>query len=852
MEAESSEYDHQAVEAAARALWEDRDVYRYDAGGSGPVTGDAVSGGAVFSVDTPPAYVSAAHLHVGHAMSYSQPDFIVRYRRMRGQRVFYPMGFDDNGLPTERYVEQACGVRAADMPRAEFVALCLAETQRTAARYEDLWRRLGLSVDWSLRYSTIDERCQRTAQTSFVKLHEAGYLRRASDPILWCPEDRTALAQADVEDLERTGRLHRIEFAGSGGQPLVIATTRPELLPACVALYCHPADPRYAGIVGTEVTVPLFGYEVPVRTDESVDPEFGTGLMMVCTFGDAEDVVKWRRDGLPLRMVVTGDGRLGELAGPYAGLQLTQARSAITSALDAAGHLRGSESVRQAAGVHERCRTPVEFQIRPQWFIAVREHAGRFRQRAAQIEWIPPYMRRRLEDWIDGLKWDWNITRQRHYGVPFPVWFCAAAGCGTPVLARLEDLPVDPLTDKPPVTSCPSCGSADFTGDPDVMDTWMTSSLTPQVNDGWAWRPGGSDPALTPMSMRVQAFEIIRTWLFYSVVQSELHFGRVPWRTALISGWGLNEQGRKISKRDLERHAGADGFNRYVPDDVLAKYGADALRLWATRGRIGTDLRYNEKDVRTGRKFAVKLWNVGRFLSMHLGDFDAAGPAPPLEERDIVDRWVLSHLAEAVDEATAAFEAHDYMQAHQAASRMFWSIYCDRYIEMVKDRVGDGASQDNPGPDNPGRVSTDLGYPNRDGARWTLWESYRVLLGLFAPFAPFLTEHMYQRFYRPHEDGVSLHLTRWPAPDPRWVSDRSAVDQLAVILDATRVLRSGRRLGNSARLSQLIVQAHDEAARALLDQIAEPLRIAARADAMIRGQAAHPSGVGGITVGIVP
>jgi len=388
---------------------------------------------------------------------------------------------------------------------------------------------------------------------------------------------------------------------------------------------------------------------------------------------------------------------------------------------------------------------------------------------------------------------------------------------------------VDPLADPPPAGSCPSCGAAELVPDPDVMDTWMTSSLTPQVNDGWA--AGGTDPALAPMSMRVQAFEIIRTWLFYSVVQSELLFGRLPWRTALISGWGLSEQGKKLSKRDLDKSTGADGYNRYVPDDVMARYGADALRLWATKGRIGTDLRYNEKDIRTGRKFAVKLWNVGRFVSMNLGDL--SGAAPPPGERDIVDRWLLWHLADTVAQTTAAFEAHDYMQAHQAGSRMFWSVYCDRYLEMIKDRLGDG----------------DAGA----GARWTLRESFRVLLGLFAPFAPFLTEHMYQQFYRAHEGVVSLHLTRWPEADGRWRGDRSAVeavDQLTVILDATRVLRSGQRLGNSARLSQLIVQAHDAGARALLDQIAEPLRIAARADAVVRAPAAHPSGVAGITVGI--
>jgi valyl-tRNA synthetase len=430
-------------------------------------------------------------------------------------------------------------------------------------------------------------------------------------------------------------------------------------------------------------------------------------------------------------------------------------------------------------------------------------------------------MRRRLEDWIDGLKWDWNITRQRRYGVPFPVWFCGS--CSAPVLARLEDLPVDPLADPPP-TACPRCGSAELEPDPDVMDTWMVSSLTPQINDGWAL--GGTDAALAPMSMRVQAFEIIRTWLFYSVVQSELLFGRLPWRTALISGWGLTEQGRKLSKRDL---LVTHSYNRYVPDDVMEKYGADALRLWATKGRIGTDLRYNEKDVRTGRKFAVKLWNVGRFLDMNFGDFDPGGtPRPAPGERDLLDRWMLAHLADAVEQATAAFEAHDYMQAHQAASRMFWSVYCDRYIEMIKDRTGEAS------------------------ARWTLWESFRVLLGLFAPFAPFVTEHMYQRFYRAHEDPVSLHLTSWPAVDDRWRGDHAAGDQLAVILDATRVLRSGLRLANSARLRELVVQAHDAPAGALLDQIAEPLRVAARADVLVRGAADHPTGVAGITVGILP
>jgi len=806
---EAAGYDHLSVEAGTREIWESADVYRF-------VPGEH---GAVFTVDTPPAYVSADHLHAGHAMSYSQADFIVRYHRMRGERVFYPMGFDDNGLPTERFVEQAHGVRSVDMPRAEFVALCLAETQRLGAVYEELWRRLGLSVDWSLRYSTIDKRCQRIAQTSFIKLRELGYLRRAEDPVLWCPLDRTALAQADIEDAERHGYLYPVTFTGADGRPLEIATTRPELLPACVALYHHPADGRYGGL--TTARVPLFGHEVPVLTDDTVDPEYGTGLMMVCTFGDGEDVRRWRRDRLPLRMVVTEDGRLGPLAGSYAGLTLAEARKAITAELGATGLCRKGHEITHAVGVHERCRTPAEFQIRPQWFIAVRENADRFRARAAELEWIPEFMRRRLEDWIDGLKWDWNVSRQRRYGVPFPVWFCG--GCGEPVVARLEDLPVDPLTDKPPLSACPACGAGSFEPDPDVMDTWATSSLTPQIIRDVArgvWGDGIPPVAETErLSLRVQAFEIIRTWLFYTIVQSELNFGQLPWRSAMISGWGLNEQGRKLSKRDA-------GSARYSPSEVIERFGADALRLWAAKARSGTDLRYNEKDVRAGRKFAVKLWNVGRFLSLNLGEGGPAGPPAEVPARPLVDRWVLSHLAATVTEATAALDTYDYAAAYQASSRMFWSVYCDRYLEMIKDRMSDPAAQ------------------------WTLWETYRVLLGLFAPFAPFVTEEMYQRFYRRHEEAVSLHVTPWPSADVAWESDRSAVDQLAVILDATRALRSQHKLGNSTRLRLLTLGASSSAADALLAQIAEPLRVAARADAVVIGAADHPSGVAGVTVSI--
>lgn len=824
--ADNATYDHVTVERDVRSLWDAHDIYRFDPDASGPI----------FSIDTPPPYVSASHLHVGHAMSYSQPDFIVRFRRMRGERIFYPMGFDDNGLPTERYVETKFGVKSTDMPRADFVKLCLEETRTTAARYEDLWRRVGLSVDWSQLYSTIDPRCQQTSQGAFIKLYQAGHIRRGTDPIIWCPECQTSLAQADIDDLERTGKIYDARFTSTvGGEALTIATTRPELLAACVAMYFNPDDERYQSLLGTTARVPIFGHEVPILADDSVDPAFGTGLMMVCTFGDGEDVAKWRRDELELRMVIGPDGRLTDLAYEFAGLQISQARSAIVQRLAQDSSLGDTKSLKQSVGVHERCLTPVEFQIRPQWFIALRDKREELLARGRQLSWIPEFMRRRLEDWINGLKWDWNISRQRRYGVPFPVWFCAE--CSEPILAELADLPVDPLVDKPPVDQCPKCESTKFTPEADVMDTWMTSSLSPQINDRWAahgFPVHGS--GIAPMSLRVQAFEIIRTWLFYTIVQSHLLFERLPWTSVMISGWGLNEQGKKISKRDLEASTAPEGFNRYVPDQVIEKYGADALRLWATKARVGNDLRYNEKDVRAGRKLAVKLWNVGRFIEMHEtqlpGQCDMA-----LAERTPVDRWVLAHLADTIRQATAALNEYDYMQAYLVTSKYFWSIYCDRYIEMIKDRFN-----------NPEEHSEH----DRDSARATLRDSYRAILGLFAPFAPFVTEQQYQMLFRSEEDCVSLHLTKWPQASPHWHTDRASIDNMVTILDTVRQLRASLNLGNRARLTALIIDARTADSQALLERFKEPLQMAALARSIVLAPASTDSGVADVFIDVEP
>jgi valyl-tRNA synthetase len=811
-QAEPRPFDHVAIEAECRALWEREGIYGFDPDSTAPV----------FSVDTPPPYVSASHLHVGHAMSYAQADFIVRYKRMRGFNVYYPMGFDDNGLPTERYVEQKYGIKATEMSREEFVKLCLEETRATAKIYEELWRKLALSVDWNHTYSTIDERCQRTAQGAFIKLYEAGYLRRQVDAIIWCPECQTALAQADVDDLERNTQLHQVAFKTPDGADAVIATTRPELLPACVALYMSPGDPRYASLIGGEVVVPFTGHTVPVKESEAVDPEFGTGLMMVCTFGDSEDVAKWRADGLETRVVLGPNGRMLPDAGELAGLSTSEARKRVVERGKEEGWILGSTQLKQRVGVHERCSTPIEYQIRPQWFVDVQSSRDRLRARGDELDWKPAHMARRLEAWIDGLKWDWNISRQRYYGVPFPVWFCAS--CEQPIMAPLDDLPVDPLSRPAPVDVCPSCGAGELRPDPDVMDTWMTSSLSPQINSDWA-KHGFTTEGQEPMSLRVQAFEIIRTWLFYSVVQSEYHFGRIPWHTVMISGWGLNEQGKKISKRDLEANTDAEGYNRYVPDSVIERFGADAVRGWATGSRLGNDLRYSEKDVRAARKFAVKVWNAGILIGKLTDGWDM-NDRPPIAERNPLDQWVLDRLCAAVNEATTALDEYEFAHAYNAASRFFWETFCDRYLELAKE------------------VSR-----ADDERRWvstaaTLDEAFRIVLGLFAPFAPHVTEAVYQERYAAREGQVSVHTTTWPEPPVG--ASVPIVDQAMAVLDSIRAVRTQLRLGASTRVDALVLDARDDEARALVAEAADILQAAARAEAVEVAGAESPTKLAGL------
>lgn len=792
-------YNAQEVEPRIRKYWDEQNIYQYDPKSNKPC----------FSVDTPPPYVSSSHLHVGHAMSYSQAEFIVRYKRMQGYNVFYPMGFDDNGLPTERYVENKYKVNKSKINRQEFIDLCLKETKIGAQTYRKLWETLGISVDWSLGYSTIDERSRRTSQRSFIELVQKGLIERRDEPMLWCYRCSTAIAQAEVETIELPSKLYDIAFISQKGEELIISTTRPELIPACVSLYVNPDDKRYTSLIGTRVRVPLFDYEVEVRTHPDVDPTFGTGLMMVCTWGDMDDVIKWKEHNLDTRSIFDERGKLNDLATPFSGLTIEEARNEILAALDQEGRLKGSKEFAHNVGVHDRCSTPIEFNHTLQWFIRVLDFKEEFLRRGNELDWYPEYMKTRYEDWINGLKWDWCISRQRYYGVPFPVWYCTE--CETPWFPPVELLPLDPTVDPAPDgATCNKCGCRTFIGEKDVMDTWMTSSMTPLINARWAYEDQRLMDRIYPQSLRVQAFEIIRTWLFYTTVKSHFHTNTLPWKDVMISGWGLDSKGKKMSKR-------AGNFIEPMP--VIRKYSADALRYWSANSTLGSNRRYNEQEVADGKKLMTKLWNASRFISNYL--FEEDGSPYPLSrgEPTLVDRWIISRYMSTVNNATGYFERYEYSHALESSVRFFFTEFCDNYLEIIKERFW------NPDHFQPEQI---------EAARFTLYSLLFGLLRLFAPFIPYITEELYRIIFRDtFEEASSIHVAEWPAYDPSLIDTEAEVSSnlLIDILTGVRRWKTSQQVHSTFPLQTMVISTDPESA-ARIQPIIQDLKAAAHAESL--------------------
>jgi valyl-tRNA synthetase len=786
-------YNPASEEPKLDESWQNAGIYRFKRGDSR----------AVYSVDTPPATVSG-FLHLGHVYSYSHTDFIVRFQRMRGFNVFYPMGYDDNGLPTERLVEKRFGVTAEKVGRQAFIDKCLAISEEAEAEYEQLWRRLGLSVDWHYTYRTIDDNSRRISQLSFLELYKKGLVYRQEAPAIWCPECKAAFAQADLNDLERTSEFITIPFAIEGQADLRIATTRPELLPACVAIFVHPEDERYANLVGQHTRVPLFNQSVPILADPQADPHKGTGAVMCCTFGDQTDVAWWNRHHLPTIQAIDEQGNMTEAAGEYAGLPVEAARKAIKHKLAEADLLLESHPIQQSIRVHERCDTPVEYIIVWQWFVRLLDHKEQLLEAGRKVHWHPEHMQARYQSWVENLSWDWCISRQRFFGVPFPLWYCTA--CGEVILAQEDQLPVDPLAAQPQ-GPCPNCGSTSFEPEKDIMDTWATSSMSPQISGNWL-----CDPELYnlvfPMSLRPQAHGIIRTWAFYTITKSLYHFDVLPWQHAMISGWGIAGEGmEKISK--------SRGGGPMPPLEMIDRYSADAVRYWAASTGMGKDAVINEDKIQMGAKLVTKLWNVARFSARFLEGFEPSEiNLQPVYTA--ADRWMLARLQRLIQYVTDAFEAYDYAAAKNELELFFWNDLADNYLEMAKQRLYAGSGD------------------AFEAARQCLYQVLLATTKLFAPILPFITERIYLDLYAGQEKQLSVHCADWPVVNPHWVDDSTLAfgETLVEIATSVRRYKSEHNLSLGSPIKRLQLATGSPQLQAMFLDASADLSSITRADEM--------------------
>ena len=778
----------EGLEAKWNARWEAEGTYRFD---------DTRPREEIYSIDTPPPTVSGS-LHVGHAFSYTHTDVIARFQRMRGKAVFYPMGWDDNGLPTERRVQNYYGVRcdpslpyapdfqppdkppkqAISISRPNFIELCVRLTVEDEKVFEHLWRYLGLSVDWTRTYATIGEPAQRASQAAFLRLLARGIAYQLEAPTLWDVDFRTAVAQAELEDREQPGAYHRIRFErpgpstplGAGGY-VEIETTRPELIPACVALVAHPDDERYKPLFGTDVVTPLFGVSVPVKAHALADPDKGSGIAMICTFGDLTDVTWWRELSLPVRAVLQPNGALRGLTwgspgwetrdasaaqaayDQLANLSAQKARAKIVELLQQSGDLIGEpRPITHPVKFFEKGDRPLEIITSRQWFIKTTEFRDELLARGRELQWHPDYMRHRYENWVNGLAGDWCISRQRFFGVPFPLWYPVRADgsldFARPIVPDESRLPLDPSTDVPDGFDA---GQRDrpggFSADPDVMDTWATSSLTPQIAGGWL-----EDPALFarvfPMDLRPQAHDIIRTWLFTTVLRAHLEHGALPWAHTAISGFVVDPDRKKMSKSK---------GNVVTPMALLEEHGSDGVRYWAASGRSGTDTTFDPGQMKVGRRLSMKLLNAARFALMQ------ADPRGPITEP--LDRGMLTALAALVTDATGQLEGYDYARVLERTETFFWT-FCDDYLELVKSR----------------RYG-DFGSEAAASANSAMLVALSTLLRLFAPYLPFVTEEVWS-WWRPG----SVHRAAWPTAEEVLLPIGSGRDDKAMdVREATQM-----------------------------------------------------------------
>ena len=704
------------MEEKWRVFWEEHSTYAFNPDARGKI----------YSIDSPPPTVSG-DLHMGHSFSYVHQDIIARFKRMSGFKVFYPMGFDDNGLPTEKYSEKLSGKRLRDFQPEEFIDLCNKAGLEGGAKIKEMFRKLGLSADLGNAYRTYSEESRRISQSMFLDLVRKKRVYRNKGPVLICPSCRTAISQIDMKDMERETDFYYIRFKGVDTKDIQIATTRPEMLGSCVAVFVNPDDARYSEYIGKKVSVPLYEFSVKIYSDQFVDPGKGTGAEMVCTFGDQNDVDLWRKYSLDTRMIIDSNGRMKGDTFVRAGITTTEARKIIVEHLKSNGFVTKSERKKQTVNVHERCDTPVEIGILDQWYIKYLDLRDKMDAAGNSIKWYPDFMKVRYDNWVRGLKVDWCISRQRVFGVTFPLWYCK--NCGEIVYADESMLPVDPRFTKYNGT-CPKCSGTEFVGETDVMDTWATSSLSPRL----ASQPRGLFEKIYPMTARFQGHEIITSWAFTSIVRAMIHDNEIPWNQIVLSGIVKNPQGLKMSK---------SRGDKFSPDDFVQKYGSDAVRHWSTVSGNGEDISIDEKDFMRGRKTVVKILNAGNLVST-LGKDHASRVKSVKGEPE---NWILKELSEVTSSITEFMNSYSLSKARMALDNFFWNTFCDNYLEISKARM----------------KIEDLDPAERVEIASTLYLAFESILKLYAPIMPFITEELYHTVL--NKEG-SIHNESWPVSYP--------------------------------------------------------------------------------------
>lgn len=733
MTEEKKEYNFKQAEEKIRRFWDKEKVYRFD----------SKSKKEIYAIDTPPPTVSGK-MHIGHAFQYSQMDFMARFMRMSGKEVFYPFGTDDNGLPTERLIEKLNNVKSKNMDRVKFIELCLKTLKEITPGFIQDWKNLAISCDYDILYSTIDKNSQKLSQKSFIELFKQGRVYKKDFPSLWCPECQTSIAQAELEDKELASQISTIKFSVDGKE-LGIATTRPELLGACVAVFVNPKDKRYKNIIGKKAKVPLFDFSVSVIADESADMEKGTGAMMICSYGDKYDAEAVNRCKLIPRIILNKDGTINY--GDYKGIKIKDARKKILADLESKGLIVEKKQVSHAVNVHDKCGTEIEILPTEQWFIKILDIKKRLLEQGKKVTWRPEFMLKRYENWVNGLQWDWNISRDRHFGIPIPAWQCPS--CGKILLADEKELPIDPVKIK---RKC-SCGQL---GEPElkVFDTWQTSSLTPEIASSLI-----NGKIKQPYSVRCNAHDIIRTWDFYTITKSYMHKNTIPWENMMISGF-VTLEGEKMSKSK---------GNVISPQEITEKYGADALRYWASSSKLGEDTDFQEKEVITGKKFVTKILNATRFVFINLKNYK-----PKKCKLKETDRLFLSKLNKTIERATESFENYEHARAKQEVMNFFWHIFCDNYLELVKGRIYNGNKEE------------------KESAGFTLYSSLLAILKMMAPITPYITEELYQEFFKNNEKIKSIHLVLWPEKIDikENKTDNEVLDSLLEIISDVRMKKS--------------------------------------------------------------